>query len=87
MKLRNVIVGARRTSMRLEQPYWDALLAICARRGTSVHALCTELDRDRAGSLSSAVRVFVLEHAAEAAGRASGDADASLPAGGPLVGR
>lgn len=58
---RSVLVAGHRTSVSLEQPFWDVLAGIARRRGTSVNALIAEIDRGRDGNLSSAVRVFVLE--------------------------
>ncbi|TWA87147.1 putative DNA-binding ribbon-helix-helix protein [Azospirillum brasilense] len=65
-KLRNVMVAGRRTSMRLEPAFWDALADIADREGLTVSALCTRLaERVEAldtNSLSSAVRVYVMEY-------------------------
>ena len=60
-KKRSVVVSGHRTSVSLETAFWDELAAIARRRNLSVGALITEIDRDRAGNLSSAIRVFVLD--------------------------
>jgi predicted DNA-binding ribbon-helix-helix protein len=58
-------VGSRavkRTSIRLEPEMWRVLSALAAERGATLSALITEIDRTRnASSLSSAVRVYLLE--------------------------
>ena len=46
--------------MSLEQPFWDMLQDIAARRGQSLASLVQNIDRNRDGGLSSALRLFVL---------------------------
>ncbi len=42
---------------------WEALKEICRREGCTVHALCSLVEARRtACSLTSAIRVFVLEY-------------------------
>ena len=53
-------IAGHRTSVSLEAPFWAALGEIAAERGLSLNALVAEVDRTRAGNLSSALRVFVL---------------------------
>ena len=58
-----IAVGPRRTSISLEAGFWDGLKEIAAREGISVPALVTRIDADREhANLSSAVRVYVLDH-------------------------
>ncbi len=58
---RNVMVGERRTSVRLEPAMWDALREIGEREGKTLNELVTEIDRHRrASSLTAAIRVFAL---------------------------
>lgn len=65
-KLRNVYVAGKRTSMRLESAFWDGLEEIAQRESLMVDELCTHLatrtEAVDANSLSSAVRVYVLEY-------------------------
>ena len=72
---RNVTIGRRRTSLRLEPAMWDALGEICRREETSQHELCAMIDeRRRASSLTAAIRVFIVNYfraAATEAGHAS----------------
>ena len=63
IKKRSVDIAGHRTSISLEAPFWDALTAIAARRKISVNQLIAEIDKDRSGNLSSALRIFVLKHA------------------------
>ncbi|HSE77574.1 MAG TPA: ribbon-helix-helix domain-containing protein [Alphaproteobacteria bacterium] len=58
---RNVRIGRRRTSMRLEAEFWSALAEMADRKGTTAAMLCTEIARRRGNyGLSAAVRVEVL---------------------------
>jgi predicted DNA-binding ribbon-helix-helix protein len=63
IKKRSVNIAGHRTSISLEAPFWDALAAIAARRKVSINRLIAEIDRERTGNLSSALRVFVLREA------------------------
>jgi predicted DNA-binding ribbon-helix-helix protein len=59
---RSVSIAGHRTSVSLEEPFWDALRMIADRRGLSVQALVGRIDAGRGGqNLSSAIRVFVLD--------------------------
>jgi predicted DNA-binding ribbon-helix-helix protein len=58
---RSVAIAGHRTSVSLEEPFWDELQAIAREQGRSAQALVAEIDAGRAGqNLSSAIRVFVL---------------------------
>ncbi len=61
VKKRSVEIAGHRTSLSLEQAFWRALKRIAARDGVSINRLIERIDRERAGNLSSAVRVYVLE--------------------------
>ncbi len=60
MKKRSVLIAGHPTSVSLEEEFWDALKGVAQARGLSVNALIEEIDRTRAGNLSSAIRVHVL---------------------------
>jgi predicted DNA-binding ribbon-helix-helix protein len=59
-------IARHRTSISLEDEFWDALLAIARADGKSVATLVGEIDKSRSGkarpqgSLSAAIRVYVL---------------------------
>lgn len=61
---RSIAIAGHRTSVSLEDPFWEALAGIAAGRGVSVAALIAEIDRSRTRdeNLSSAIRVAVLAH-------------------------
>ncbi len=59
---RSVSIRGHRTSISLEQPFFDELAEIARSRGLALAALIAEVDEKRARetNLSSALRVFVL---------------------------
>ena len=58
--IKNVWVGDRRTSLRLEPDMWDAMDEISQREDCTVHDLCTWVDEHREqSSLTAAIRVFI----------------------------
>jgi predicted DNA-binding ribbon-helix-helix protein len=69
IRKRSVAIAGHRTSVSLEQAFWDALREIAERRGLSLARLIGEVDRanprraevPRGANLSSALRVYVLE--------------------------
>ncbi len=61
VKKRSVKIAGHRTSLSLEEAFWRALKRIAAQDGVSINRLIERIDRERAGNLSSAVRVYVLE--------------------------
>lgn len=62
IRKRSVIVAGHRTSISVEDEFWIAISQIAAARGLSVNQLVTSIDRARGGNLSSALRLFVLDH-------------------------
>lgn len=60
---RSMTIAGHRTSITLEQPFWDALKEIACSDKVSVTELVRRIDARRTGdgSLTSAVRVFILE--------------------------
>lgn len=65
---RNVTVGGRRTSIRLEPSMWDALQQVCSREGTPLNRLVTDIERQRVeSSLTAAIRVYLLQYFSAAA--------------------
>lgn len=63
LQKRSVTIAGHKTSVSLETAFWEALVGEARRRGISVSALVAEIDGERTGNLSSALRVFVLESA------------------------
>jgi predicted DNA-binding ribbon-helix-helix protein len=61
MKKRSVSIRGHRTSLSLEDGFWEELARIAQLRGKSIAGLIAEIDNRRSGGLSSAVRLFVLD--------------------------
>jgi predicted DNA-binding ribbon-helix-helix protein len=60
---RPITVAGVRTSVSLEEPFWNSVKEICRLRGITLSALADELAAGRTHSnLSSAFRTYVLEH-------------------------
>ncbi len=63
---RSVMIAGHKTSISLETAFWAQLKRAAAERRVSVNDLVTTLDASRRGNLSSAIRVFLLNHALSA---------------------
>ncbi len=60
---RSVMVGGHKTSVSLEDAFWDSLKEIAARHGVTLAAQLTSIDMQRkTDNLSSAIRLFVLDY-------------------------
>lgn len=58
---RNVNVNGRRTSLRMEEDMWTALVDVAERAGCGIPSLVSMIDRNRVDiTLTSAVRVTIL---------------------------
>jgi predicted DNA-binding ribbon-helix-helix protein len=58
---RSVVINSKKTSVSLEQAFWDEVKAIAAERQSSLNRLISEIDEDRQRvNLSSALRLVVL---------------------------
>jgi len=61
---RSVTIAKHRTSVSVEDEFWDALGEIAEREETSIAALVERIDESRGDkSLSAAIRAFVLKNA------------------------
>ena len=70
---RSVSLAGHKTSISLEDAFWNYLREIADSRGVSVSVLVSEIQaQDRQTNLSSAIRLFVLEHACERVEAAEG---------------
>ena len=65
---RSISVAGHKTNVSLEDAFWTGLRDIAQSRDTAVSALVADIDLHRQhANLSSAIRLFVLEHAQAAA--------------------
>jgi predicted DNA-binding ribbon-helix-helix protein len=60
---RGLFFAGHKTSVSLEDAFWDALREIATARGVTTAALVSTINTNRQHSnLSSAIRLFVLDH-------------------------
>jgi len=60
---RSIVIAAHKTSVSLEDAFWQSLKEIAADRELTLSELVATIDTDRhQGNLSSAIRLFVLDH-------------------------
>ena len=63
MKKHSVTIAGHRTSISLEDEFWNGLKEIAASRKKSLADIIRQIDRDRGTrNLSSAIRITVLRH-------------------------
>ena len=85
VRKRSVVVGGHRTSISLEQAFWEALQQAAAQHGRTISQMVSDIDAARTGNLSSAIRVWILDRARQGLlqpGRT--DDRAGMPATGKL---
>jgi predicted DNA-binding ribbon-helix-helix protein len=60
---RSIDIGGHKTSVSLEDEFWDGLRAIAELQQLTVSSLAKRIDNERHNrNLSSAIRVFVFRH-------------------------
>jgi len=60
---RSIVVAGHKTSISLEDAFWDALREIATERRVTTATIVSSIDSDRQhNNLSSAIRLFVLAH-------------------------
>ena len=60
---RSVVIAGHKTSVSLEDAFWKSFNEIAASRNMTLSDLLATIDSDRQhGNLSSAIRLFVLDH-------------------------
>jgi predicted DNA-binding ribbon-helix-helix protein len=74
---RSIVIAGHKTSVSLEDAFWKGLKDIAASRNLTLSDLVATIDGGRRqGNLSSAIRLFVLEHYRN---RANGESRESTP--------
>ncbi|MGA7428831.1 MAG: ribbon-helix-helix domain-containing protein [Xanthobacteraceae bacterium] len=60
---RSIVIAGHKTSISLEDAFWKALKDIAIARHATLSDLVASIDTERQhGNLSSAIRLFVLDH-------------------------
>ena len=63
VRKRSAKIGARETSLSVEEEFWQGLKEIAREKELPVNTLLTDINRQRKhANLSSAVRLYVLDH-------------------------
>ena len=58
---RSIVIAGHKTSVSVEDEFWDSFKEIASERGMTVASLIRKIDGDREhANLSSAIRLFVL---------------------------
>jgi predicted DNA-binding ribbon-helix-helix protein len=66
---RSIVIAGHKTSVSLEDAFWKGLKDIAGSRDMTLSDLVATIDTDRRhGNLSSAIRLFVLDHYQSQAG-------------------
>ena len=81
---RSIVIAGHKTSVSLEDAFWKGLKEIANSRQMTLSDLVASIDTDRHnGNLSSAIRLFVLDHYRMQIGDERSTQSASREAGGP----
>jgi predicted DNA-binding ribbon-helix-helix protein len=60
---RSIVIAGHKTSVSLEEAFWRSLKDIARERGATLSDVVATIDSNRRhGNLSSAIRLFVLDH-------------------------
>ena len=60
---RSIVIASHKTSVSLEDPFWSGLKEIAGDRDWTLSGLVDAINTERRqGNLSSAIRLFVLDH-------------------------
>ena len=60
---RSIVIAGHKTSVSLEDPFWEGLREIAISRGLTLSEVVASIDTGRhKGNLSSAIRLFVLDY-------------------------
>jgi predicted DNA-binding ribbon-helix-helix protein len=76
---RSIVIAGHKTSVSLEEALWRSLKEIAGERETTLSELVASIDSGRRhGNLSSAIRLFVLDHFRTGASSHRGSSENSL---------
>ena len=71
---RSIVVAGHKTSVSLEEAFWNGMKEISGLRNMTLSELVGEIDNNRQqGNLSSAIRLFVLDHFRSCTANAGGE--------------
>jgi predicted DNA-binding ribbon-helix-helix protein len=61
LRKHSVLIAGHKTSVSLEDAFWDEVCAAAGERAMPLGKLIEDIDTARGGNLSSAIRLFVLD--------------------------
>ena len=77
---RSIVIAGHKTSVSLEDAFWQGLKQIAQERGLTLSDLVATIDTDRRqGNLSSAIRLFVLDYYRTRGGASHGGSSDIVP--------
>ena len=83
---RSIVVSGHKTSVSLEDAFWEGLREIARGQNITISALVGDIDRTRQQSnMSSAIRVFVFERLRAPASQSGGKTQESSESGRALL--
>ena len=59
---KSITIKKHRTSISLEEQFWDALKVIAIQRNSTLDKIIADIDLNRNTSLASSTRVFILQY-------------------------
>ena len=62
MKKHSVELSGHRTSVAIEDEFWEELKEIATQKGISLRQLLIQIDNTHTHNLASSIRLFVLKH-------------------------
>ncbi len=62
MKKHSLLIMGHATSVSLEDEFWESLKEIAFEESKSIQQLIEHIDLDRTSNLSSAIRIYILNH-------------------------
>lgn len=75
---RSIVIAGHKTSVSLEDAFWKGLKEIAGERDLTLSELVAAIDSERRhGNLSSAIRLFVLDHYRSQIGEERGERTAA----------
>lgn len=78
---RSIVIAGHKTSVSLEDAFWSELKDIAEQKDQTLSAVVGDIDtRRHQGNLSSAIRLFVLDHARNRAMQQSSRSSMNMPA-------
>ncbi|MGB6536540.1 MAG: ribbon-helix-helix domain-containing protein [Xanthobacteraceae bacterium] len=80
---RSIVISGHKTSISLEDPFWSGLKEIAKSNQATLSSIVAHIESSRQyGNLSSAIRLFVLEHASARAPSAENRLESGVFASG-----